>query len=85
LRNSDKLSKESAKPITQAFDDRCDHLRRQAEALAADAENLRAMDAVAQKGKGSSCPPTKSWARTLVAFAIINPKFSYTGATKFKA
>jgi hypothetical protein len=29
LRISDKLSNESAKPITQEFDDRCDHLRRQ--------------------------------------------------------
>ena len=28
LRISDKLSNESAKPITQEFDDRCDHLRR---------------------------------------------------------
>lgn len=53
LQGSGKLSNERAKLIAHERYDSFDAHRRQAETLAADAEDLKALEAVAQKGKHS--------------------------------
>lgn len=53
LQGSGKLSTERAKQIAHERYDHFDAQRRQAEALAADAEDLKALEAVAKKGKGT--------------------------------
>lgn len=53
LQGSGKLSNESAKQIAHDRYDSFDAQRRQAEALAADAEDLKALEAVAKMSKGS--------------------------------
>jgi hypothetical protein len=52
LQGSGKLSTERAKQIAHERYDSFDAQRRLAEALAADAEDLKALEAVAKKGKG---------------------------------
>lgn len=53
LQGSGKLSTERAKQIAHERYDNFDAQRRQADALAADAEDLKALEAVAKKGKGT--------------------------------
>jgi hypothetical protein len=53
LQGSGKLSTERAKQIAHERYDHFDAQRRRAEALAADAEDLKALEAVAKKGKGT--------------------------------
>lgn len=53
LQGSGKLSNESAKQIAHDRYDSFDAQRRQAEALAADAEDLKVLEAVAKKGNSS--------------------------------
>jgi hypothetical protein len=53
LQGSGKLSTERAKQIAHERYDHFDAQRRQSEALAADAEDLKALEAVAKKGKGT--------------------------------
>lgn len=53
LQGSGKLSTERAKQIAHERYDSFDAQRRQGEALAADADDLKALEAVAKKGKGS--------------------------------
>lgn len=53
LQGSGKLSTERAKQIAHERYDHFDAQRRQAEALAADEEDLKALEAVAKKGKGT--------------------------------
>ena len=52
LQGSGKLSTEGAKQIAHERYDHFDAQRRQAEALGADAEDMKALEAVAKKGKG---------------------------------
>lgn len=52
LQGSGQLSADRAKQIAHERYDHFDAQRRQAEALAADAEDLKALEAVAKKGKG---------------------------------
>jgi hypothetical protein len=53
LQGSGQLSNERAKQLAHERYDNFDAQRRQAEALAADAEDLNALEAVAKKGKGN--------------------------------
>jgi hypothetical protein len=53
LQGNGKLSNERAKQLAHERYDNFDAQRRQAEALAADAEDLNALEAVAKKGKGN--------------------------------
>jgi hypothetical protein len=53
LQGSGKLSNESAKQIAHDRYDSFDAQRRRAEALAADVEDLKALEALAKKGKRS--------------------------------
>jgi hypothetical protein len=54
LQGSGKLSNESARQIVQDRYDSFDAQRRRAEARAADAEDLKALEAVAKKGSSTS-------------------------------
>jgi hypothetical protein len=53
LQGSGQLRNERAKQLAHERYDTFDAQRRQAEALAADAEDLNALEAVAKKGKGN--------------------------------
>lgn len=54
LQGSGKLSNESARQIAHDRYDSFDNQRRQAEALVADAEDLKVLEAVAKRGSSTS-------------------------------